>query len=217
MVRGHLVDISWPLNGDTLVYPGDPKFALRQTATYDHDGYSMQTLVMGSHTGTHVDAPAHLFAGGMTVDRLPLNVLFGPARVLDARPAGRHIDAAFLSTCHLAGAARLLFRTDNEDLLPDKFNAGHSCLTKDGAEFIVNETKARLVGIDYLSIEGGDDLRFPAHRTLLGARPPVFILEGLDLRGVEPGDAYELLCLPLRVDCGDGGPARAILVCREGP
>ena len=64
----------------------------------------------------------------------------------------------------------------------------------------------RLVGIDYLSIGDAE-----AHRILLGAG--IVPVEGLDLRGVEPG-AYELVCLPLRVAGADGAPARAVLVRR---
>jgi arylformamidase len=64
-----------------------------------------------------------------------------------------------------------------------------------------------LVGIDYLSIAPRHDPA-PTHSVLLEAG--TVILEGLDLRGVEPG-AYDLACLPLRITGSDGAPARALL------
>jgi arylformamidase len=101
-------------------------------------------------------------------------------------------------------AERLLFKTTNSQLWAlDAFSSEFVRLTGSGARFLI-ECGVRLVGIDYLSV--GDE---EAHRELLGSR--VVALEGLDLRGVEPGD-YELVCLPLRLERADGAPARALLL-----
>jgi len=69
------------------------------------------------------------------------------------------------------------------------------------------------VGIDYLSIEpqGPEKAGYPVHMTLLGAQ--VVIIEGLDLRAVEPG-TYELICAPLKILDGDGAPTRVFLIER---
>jgi len=204
------IDISWPLDNRTITYPGDPKFTATRTASLADTGYSMHAIASSNHVGTHLDAPAHFLDRGMTVDRIPLDILCGDALVLDARPAGKTIDAEFLERANMGNAKRLLLRTVNESLLLSTFIADHAALTLDAALFLHDHTSVRLVGIDYLSVETAADPTFPVHKTLLGAMPPVFILEGLDLRGVAPG-RYELLCLPLRLAGLDGAPARAAL------
>ena len=87
---------------------------------------------------------------------------------------------------------------------PEHFTA----LTAPGASWLV-ERGVRLVGTDFISVEGAGDPTFPVHRTLLGAG--IVVVEGLDLRQAPPG-RYALWCLPLKLHDGDGGPARAVLV-----
>ncbi len=210
MTDTKLIDISWPLHDKGLFYPGDPKYVATRTAAVATHGHSMHTLTLCNHVGTHVDAPTHFFDHAMTIDRIDLDILCGEALVLDARPAGKRIDAAFLEKSNLGNAMRLLLRTTNESLLPATLVDDHAGLTPDAALYLRDRTQVQLVGIDYLSIETLHDESLPVHHTLLGANPPIFVLEGLDLRTVDPG-TYELLCLPLRLSGLDGAPARAAL------
>jgi arylformamidase len=205
-----LRDISWPLSPGMLAYPGNPPFARTSVARIEREGYALEALALSSHTGTHLDAPAHFLRGGPGVDTIPLEVLCGEARVLDARPAGKRIGADFLRRAGLGTTARLLLRTQNERLLPATWDEDHAALTADGAAYLRAESGVRLVGIDYLSIEAGGAPGYPVHRTLLTLAPPIYVLECLDLRGVEPG-RHELWCLPLRLPGCDGSPARAVL------
>jgi len=85
---------------------------------------------------------------------------------------------------------------------------GRGCLTEDGAAFLVEKGVA-LVGIDALSIDDLDEEELPAHRILLPTG--VVVVEGVDLSGIESG-RYELICLPLKIQDGDGAPARVLLV-----
>jgi arylformamidase len=104
--------------------------------------------------------------------------------------------------------ARVLFKTRNSYLWNQKqFVEEFVYITPGAARSLVNEG-IKVVGIDYLSVEkfGAED--FQTHRTLLEAG--TIIIEGLDLREVEPGD-YEMICLPLKVKDGDGAPARVVL------
>jgi len=190
------VDVTRTLAPGMAGYPGDPPVELRPVHSTDRgDAWSVGRLTLGTHAGTHVDAPRHLFADGPSVDRLPLAALVGPARVLDC--AGRPVTRARVGPPRLRGARRLLLRTDR------RRGGG---LTLPAARALVR-SGIRLVGIDALSIErSGDDL--PVHRCLLGAG--VVILEGLDLTGVAPGP-YDLVCLPLKLLGGDGAPARVLL------
>jgi arylformamidase len=164
-------------------------------------------MVLGSHTGTHIDAPRHFFAAGAPVDALDLHVLVGPAHVF-ALPCDAQITVDDLHHLDLAGVQRVLFKTRNSALWDSPgFCADYVALTAPAAR-LLTEHGVRLVGIDYLSVDAYAQQDFPVHRTLLGAG--VVILEGLDLRGVPPG-AYELCALPLLLQDGDGAPARVIL------
>ncbi|HEV8623915.1 MAG TPA: cyclase family protein [Acidimicrobiia bacterium] len=192
-----IIDISLPIGPDTPVWPGDPPVLVEAVARVaDGDPADVSRLVLGTHTGTHVDPPAHFLPGTATVDALPLDVLVGPAVVAEL-PAGP-IDGAALESLALAeGSTRVLLKTGRD--------AG--ALTPDGAAWLV-ERGVRLVGGDTLSIEP-ETSDYPVHRILLGAG--VVIVEGLDLTAVTPG-SYQLVCLPLRIVDGDGAPARAVLM-----
>jgi arylformamidase len=162
---------------------------------------------MSSHCGSHIDVARHFDDHGVSVDHLPLALLMGTALVADLRGIVK-IDAKVLSRLPLTGVERLLLRTDNSRLWEQEgFYESYAYLTKDGAECLL-QTKVRLLGIDYLSIErfDGDG---EVHRLLLGSG--AVILEGLNLEGIEAGK-YELICLPLKIEGGDGAPVRAILL-----
>jgi arylformamidase len=204
-----IIDISVPIRPGMVVWPGDPPVTLERMKSMTDGAHSNVTrLDFGAHTGTHVDAPVHFIDGADGVDRVPLEALIGPAIVVDATAVERHFDSEVLRGLDIPdGAERLLFKTRNSGLwASDRFETGFLGITEDGARWIVDRG-VRLVGIDYLSIAPHGQ-SVPTHRVLLGAG--VAILEGVDLRDVEPGE-YELVCAPLRiVDC-DGSPARAVL------
>ena len=134
------------------------------------------------------------------MDAIPLEVLVGPCKVVDAP------DLSAESVAAAPRAERILFKTPNSELWArDVFEEDYARLDGEAARLLV-ERGVRLVGVDYLSV--GDE---EAHHALLEAG--VVPVEGLDLRAVEPG-GYELVCLPLRVVGADGAPARAILIRR---
>ena len=188
------------------VYTGDPEVLIEPWLSISGGSLiNVSRLSMGSHTGTHVDAPAHLRDGVLGVDQLPLKDLLGPARVVDL-PACFQIDVGCLLGVDLRLYRRILFKTlpiGWEETSPTIF-AG---FTQDAARLLV-DSGVKLVGVDQLSVDRLDSSSLPVHHTLLDAG--VIILEGLDMSSVPPGD-YELLCLPLKLHHGDGAPARVIL------
>ncbi len=200
-----LYDVTLPIAPGMPVYPGDPAVAIRPW----HSGtpVAVSHLSLGAHTGTHVDAPRHLREGAPGVDRLPLEALIGPARVLDL-PEAERIAATDLRGLDLPGPGRLLFRTRNSaDWRRGRFPVEPVGLTPEAAQLLVQKA-VRLIGLDSPSADAVEAADLPAHRTLLDAG--TVILEGLDLFDVSAGE-YELLCLPLKIVDGDGGPARVIL------
>lgn len=204
-----IYDITVSISPDLPVYPGDPNIQVtRRLSLEAGDVANVSHLNFGTHTGTHVDPPSHFVPGGASLDQLPLDVLIGPARVVDAGEA-RVITAAMIERAPLDGVTRVLFKTRNSRLWQEasEFATDFVYLETDAAERLV-ERGVRLVGIDYLSVEKFNFEQPTTHLALL--RNNVIIIEGLNLSEVAPGD-YELICLPLKIKDGDGGPARVVL------
>jgi arylformamidase len=198
-------DISVPIRARMPVYDGNPGVELeRASSIADGDPANVSKLTFGVHTGTHVDAPLHFIDGAPGAEGLPLDALVGPAVVVDATGVDALGEAELEGLGIPAGAERVLLKTRNSELWNrDDFTRDFLRLDGSGARFVVARG-IRTIGIDYLSI--GDH---EAHRELLGAG--LVPVEGLDLRGVEPGE-YTFICLPLDIVGSDGGPARAILI-----
>jgi arylformamidase len=207
------IDISVDLRRDMPVWPGSVAFKDGQTQTFANgDDVFVSRIEMDVHVGTHVESPLHFIPDGATLDSVPLSTFVGPAFVADLLAAEPAVGAEELEAAAIPeGTSSLLLRTENSALWAsgDQFRNDYVALTADGARWVV-ERGIRLVGIDYLSIAPyGESV--PTHRTLLEAG--IVILEGTDLRGVDPGE-YELVCAPLRIVDADGAPARAFLVRR---
>jgi arylformamidase len=196
-----IIDISVPIRPGMHTYPGDPTLTLERVVSLAEGAVAnLSRLDIGVHTGTHVDAPVHFIEGAPASEMLPLDVLLGPVRVLDLTGAER-LDAAAFDDAELA--KRVLLKTSNSQLWErDTFVEEFLALTEDGARRLI-DGGVRLVGIDYLSIGDG-----AAHKALLGAG--VVVVEGLDLRQVEPGE-YGMICAPLKLVGSDGAPARVLL------
>ncbi len=204
-------EITAALRAGMPVFPGDPLF--EASAVGGDSPFAVTRLCLGSHTGTHVDAPSHLIPGGRSVDQIPLDTLLGSCLVIDLAGHPGSVDARELKRVGLKGHCRVLLRTVASPAGEcGKGTEVPAPLTLDGARFLV-EHGVRLVGIDAPTIEDpeGDG---SVHRALLEA--DVVILEGIDLSAVERGE-YELLCLPLRLAGGDGAPCRAVLRREEPP
>jgi arylformamidase len=192
------------------VYRGNPPVRIRPAMTLAKDGVNLSELCLGSHTGTHVDAPQHFIKGGKGIDRLDLQRFVGAAWVADLQRVRGGISAADLRQARIPrGSRRILLRTRNSRLWhPARpFKTNFVYLAADGADWMV-ERGVELVGIDYLSIEGYGIPGAPTHKRLLGAGIP--ILEGLDLFKVRPG-GWQMAAFPLRIESGDAGLTRAVL------
>lgn len=173
--------------------------------------YTVQTeMTLGSHTGTHIDTPAHVFPGKGGIEAYSLAAFLGPCRVLDMRHRdfGDAIRREDLEQVSVAAGERILAKTKNSERGFERFYDDYVYLDGDAAEYLAAIGIA-LFGIDSLSVKqrGSSDNR--PHTALLGRTIPV--LEGLDLSAALPG-AYTLVCLPLAVPYIDGALARAVLL-----
>jgi arylformamidase len=203
------IDISVPLHNSTVYWPHDPKVSIQRISDLAKgDKYNTSRISLGSHSGTHIDAPLHVIKRGQGVAEIPLEILIGPARVIEIND-NESIKPVVLVQHKIRRGERILFKTLNSSQLwhKSKFSEKFVHISIEAANLLA-KLKTKLVGIDYLSVSSYQDDGIIVHKTLLGAG--VLIIEGLNLANVIPGK-YQLICLPLKIDHGDGAPARAIL------
>jgi arylformamidase len=207
-----IYDVSLPISPELPVWPGDPVVVLEQVSSMDAGAHAnVSNLACGVHTGTHVDAPHHFLNDHRTVESLSLDILVGPARLVQIPDTEGVVNARVLEEAAIPSATvRLLLKTRNSrhwERGEMEFDTGFVGISADGADWLVQHN-IKLVGIDYLSVAPYHQST-PTHRTLLEAG--IIIVEGMDLSATAPG-TYDLYCLPLKLVGSDGAPARTILV-----
>lgn len=216
-MQGRIFDITVGISRDTPVYPGDPVSVIEPVSSIQSAGYVVSRVTFGTHTGTHVDAPSHIFENGLSVDRLPLSSLMGKALLLDFSDATvdiSHSDlqAAFKSSGaeSIPGVDILLIKTRKDSGgCRQMHDAGSSiiCGLRPDAGIWSMEHGFKLIGVDSLSVDTGTSL--DNHRLFL--KNGVIILENIDVSAVAEG-IYGFICLPLKLDGCDAAPARVVLI-----
>lgn len=203
------IDISVPLRSGMVHWPDNPPVQIERMLSIDRgDSANVSRLSMGAHTGTHMDAPIHFVPGGAGIDHLPLAATIGPARVIEIRdPVAIHPEE--LTPYALQAGERVLFKTRNSsrDWAHQAFIENFVYISAEAARYLAGQ-RVQTVGVDYLSVGGYAKDGPETHRALLEGG--IWIIEGLDLSAVAAG-AYELICLPLKIEGCDGAPARALL------
>ena len=174
------------------------------------DGFTLSAYSLGAHSGTHIDAPMHFVRDGATIDRVPLQPLIGPARIIDIPDNVQAITAAELGRHNWKGAERVIFRTRSalRGWMHDPtFHRDFAYIAPDAARLLA-DANVKLVGVDYISAEQFGAPAPLTHRTLLGKGIP--IVEGLNLDNIQAGD-YDVIILPMKVGGHEAAPARAIV------
>jgi kynurenine formamidase len=213
-----ILDLTQPL-GEATPIPGmlEPGIRVQQYKNIKDDGVSVQIFQFPSHSGTHVDAPSHFIAGGLSAEAIPLEWLCRAAVIADLpRGAGETVTGDDLETAvgSRVRAGDLLFvRTGKgaEYAHPATY-LDAPYFTPDAARWIV-ERELRGLGVDILTPEvpharRSDGYDYEVHRILLGAE--VIIIENLNLEPVVPYERLPVQVLPLPISSGDGAQARAI-------
>ena len=202
-----IIDISLSIDEKTIIYPGNTPVKIESYKSASGLTF-LSNLSFGSHTGTHIDAPRHVSETGLGVDRLDLEKLIGPCRVLDFTKSIESIKRQELEAKNIQNGERILAKTSNSVRGFKSAYDDYIYLSPEGAEYLANLGISGFA-IDYLSIKkrGSSDNR--PHTKLLDVGIP--IIEGVDLSFVEEGEYY-LIALPLRLTGLDGSPIRALLL-----
>lgn len=206
------IDASATLDSATTpVYEGNAPLSFKFILDMRRgDALTLSAFSLGAHSGTHIDAPQHFIADGVSIDKVSLAALVGPARVIQIPDSVQAIDAAELNRHQWKGAERVLFRTRSTSghwMSSAVFHHDFAYVAPDAAQLLA-DAGVTLVGIDYISAEQYGAAAPRTHRILLGKGIP--IVEGLDLSDVPAGD-YDLVVLPIKVRGHEGAPARAIV------
>lgn len=217
-----IIDLSLPIEEGMMTFPTHWHPVVEVTILGRHgiEGRETRKIVLGTHIGTHADAPRHFIPGGSTIDEIPLEVLIGPATVVDftgCRPL-QEIDIAALEQ-RLCGnsPARLILRTGWSEYFGEmKFYNEYPFLSENAARWLV-EKGVRLIAMDTPSPDNPAHSRgaakdSPNHKILLGAG--VVLVEYVaNLKALSKSEV-ELLVMPLKLKGCDGSPARCVAIER---
>ncbi|KAI3611900.1 cyclase family protein [Moniliophthora roreri] len=214
-----LIDLSHKLDPSNIsIYPGDPIYTCTQTSTIPKDGYSVHTFSLGSHTGTHVDAPSHWFEHGKTIDQIGLDMLVGRAWVIDLREIVErgerkitwdHLSSFFAPESESemkkivviqTGWSRYWGKPDYLQHYPFLCRHAAQELVQCGVEVLAVDT----LSPDEIDGPGG----YGVHEVFLGAGK--VLVENLNLSGLESIDGKVTVSfIPLSLAGSDGAPVRA--------
>ena len=203
-----IIDISQRICPEMLVYPGDPCFRSSAVCSFEDGGEcAVSEIVMGTHCGTHVDAPSHMLRDGDALEYVPLERFFGPCRVLTV--AASVITKEMLLEYHVQSGERILLRTDPDGIYAaDNKVCNPAALSMSAVQHLI-DCNVQLIGIDSPTVEDMEVSEGEIHRALL--RAGIAILEGLQMEKAT-GEHYLLSALPLALYGENGSPCRAVLV-----
>lgn len=229
-----LVDLSATIDTNMPRWPSHPDVGiLRDARTFARDGYFAQTLVLPEHSGSHVDAPAHLLppGSGGTVDELALDALIGPAKKIDASGEGLAPGQVlpFKRFEQLAESAELkiergdivLFEFGWDKHFADEvaggpelrgwWGANEPGLDEETCRYLhgrgVRAVGSDTAGCDIAEVDGVLVSAFGHLEWFLPKGIP--IIEGLQGLARAPASFF-FIALPLKVSGGSGAPMRAI-------
>lgn len=204
-----IIDVSMEITEEMVCYPDNPHPEISKYREIPEDSTTESKIFLGSHTGTHVDAPEHIQEGGKTVKDLEIEDFYGKAQVLDLTSCEEKVDRKHLENIDITEDIVLL-KTDNSLNSYENFRKDFTYLTLEGVNYLI-EKGVKTVGIDYLSLvkyNGGEK----AEKAHMKANKNMNVIEGLDLREVKP-QTYTFSGMPLKMET-DGSPMRAVLISK---
>jgi arylformamidase len=201
-----IIDLSVPINEQTPVYPGDPATKIAQAGVLAKDGYTDHYLSIGTHVGTHIDAPMHMLEGGKSLDQMPIDQFVGKGRVIDVGDG----DFDVIKSAGIQAGEIVLLRTGmSEKYHEPVYFENYPAMTDDIAKYLV-ERKVKMVGIDTCSVDNQDG--FPIHKTLLAGN--VLIIENLTNLDQLIGKDFTIYALPIKLQL-DGAPTRVVAEIKQ--
>ena len=208
-----IIDLTHYISEDMPVYPGTEAPKLKEANTYEKDGFKETLTIMYTHTGTHMDPPAHIFEGKTTLDKFPIEQFVGEAFVVDCTglKLGEKIQMKHIDKDLADKAEFLLFYTGWDKYWgSDKYFYDYPCLDDDVIEYIMVHKK-KGVGLDTIGIDPISDENLSIHKRLFRDNEMVIIENLMNLDKIGQG-LFTFVALPLKHVDADGSPIRAIAI-----
>ena len=206
-----VIDLTHTIREDMPVYPGTETPRLETANTYEKDFFKETKMTMYTHTGTHMDPPAHIFAGRTTLDQFPADQFVGRALVINCRGLEKGQSITMDHIRRYGDKAQqadfLLFNLGWDKFWgTDAYFGNFPCMDMDVLDYIM-AGNYKGIGVDAISIDPIDDLT--RHRILFRETEIVNVenLKDLDLCG---DDLFWFSCFPLKLADCDGSPVRAV-------
>lgn len=208
-----ITDLTHLINNDTPVYPGTEKPRLIPANTIENNGYAETKLWMYSHTGTHIDAPAHMLLNSNTLDKMDVSHFTGKARVLDFVNINKsEITKSDLITyeSHLSDLDYVLIRTGWSKYWGDeRYFSSFPALTSEAAQWLT-AFNLKGIGIDTISIDSMESKTFLVHNILF--KRNMIVIENLTNLELIKDKTFVFSCLPIKYQNADGSPVRAVAI-----
>lgn len=195
-------DLSVLLVEKTPVYPGDPTTSIKPAGVLTKDGFNDHYVSVGTHVGTHIDAPLHMLPGGKTLNQYPIENFIGRGKLVIVKDK---FDLEALKQADIKQDDIVLFRTGMSSRYFDPaYFENYPAMNKEIARYLV-ECKVKMVGVDACSVDSPDN--FPTHKILLAN--DVLIIENLTNLDELIGKEFTVTALPIKFEL-DAAPARVV-------
>lgn len=208
-----IVDLSHMLTADTPIYPGDPAPDISVATTIENEGYNLFNLILGSQTGSHVDAPYHFSNQGATVDKMDLKYFMGTGLIIDVTCKNRKeeitLDEIVKYEKQIEEVDIVLFKTNWYKKAGTNEFFDHPFLSKEAGEFLLSK-EIKTAGIDTINLDNTGGSEFPIHD--MYAEAGGIIAENLANLDSVDFDSPFIIFLPLKFIGCDGSPVRAVAV-----
>lgn len=210
-----IVDLTHTISTTMPVYPGTERPKLEIANTYEKDGFKETLLTMFSHTGTHMDPPAHLYHGRTTLDDFPIEQFVGKGLVIDCRDLHENekIDFRYINNVKEKAdlAEFILFNTGWDKYWgKDKYYTDYPYISEEVADYLIHTNK-KGVGLDLIGIDPIYDTNLTIHRKLFKENE-IVVIENLTNLNKLGSDLFAFCALPIKYENSDGAPIRAIAV-----
>ncbi len=208
-----VIDLTHTIRETMPVYPGTETPRLLPANSYEKDGFKETKLTIFTHTGTHVDPPAHLYPDRITLDQFPPEHFLGTALVIDCRElqAGEAITMQHLQKYGdlLHHAEFLLFNTGWDSYWgTEDYFGDYPCIDEDVLDYILGGTY-KGIGVDVIGLDPIADENLTRHKKLFQSRDILNIENLKDLHQC-PRGLFLFGCFPLKIENCDGAPVRAM-------
>lgn len=207
------IDLTHPLHSGSPVFPGTDPPRFDRVATLEEAGHVETRIVMHTHTGTHMDAPAHMLADGATLDQYDPSAFYGPSVVVDVTDHEGPlvgVDALLPRAGDIEAADFVLFRTGwSSRWGTEAYFGGFPAPSPAAARWLLDR-QIKGVGTDAISVDPMESTEYPVHHTLMGAG--ALIVENLTNLDKISASGAHLACFPLAIERADGSPVRAVAI-----